>query len=347
MNERESGLSDFIPRVLVTILLVGLAWLAWTYRSLFLLIFGAVLVSVIFGMIAAPINRRLRLPRGLALTVAVLLVLGVFALAIWLFGAEIRRQAEQLSRLIPEAWQALQGRLQAMGLADSVRESLDGGRSGSVVSNLSKMAMTIGGGIADFLLVIVAGVFLAAQPQLYRTGLLKLIPARRRGLAAEALEESGTALTLWLKGRLVAMAVVGLLTGLGLWLIGVPAALTLGILAAILDFIPFIGPIVAAIPAILIALIAGPQAALWTAALYLVVQQIEGNIVDPIVQQRMVSLPPAYLLFALVAGGLLFGLPGIILGAPLSVVAFVLVKRLYVREALDTPTPIPGEKQDH
>lgn len=341
MAQQESDLSTFIPRVLVTIALAGLAWIAWQYRALLLLIFGAVLVAVIFGLIAEPAHRRLRLPRGLALAFAVLLVLGVFALALWMFGAEIFRQAEQLNTLIPAAWQSLQARLESWGLADGVREAMGGS---GLMSNVSQMAMTIGGGIANLILVIVAGIFLAAQPDLYRAGLLKLVPANRRGLTAQALEESGTALALWLKGRLVAMALVGVLTGLGLWLIGVPAALTLGLLAAILDFIPFIGPIIAAVPGVLLALALGPQAALWTVALYVAVQQLEGNIVDPIVQQRMVSLPPAYLLFALVAGGLLFGTPGVILGAPLSVVVFILVKRLYVKEALDTATEMPGDK---
>lgn len=347
MTEPQSPYYPFIPRVLVTIALVGLTWLAWNYRSLLLLVFGAVLVAVVFGMIAGPLHRRLRLPSGLALAVAVLLVLGVLTLAIWTFGAEVVRQSRQLSELVPEAWEALQGRLEQWGLADSVQQVMGGSEARSgIVSRLSGMAMTIGGGIADLVLVIVAGVFLAAQPTLYRTGLMKLVPASRRPLLADALKDSGTALTLWLKGRLLAMAAVALMTGIGLWLIGVPAALTLGLVAGILDFVPFIGPIIAAVPAVLVALTIGPEAALWTVALYLAVQQVEGNILDPIVQQRMVTLPPAYLLFALVAGGLLFGLPGIILGAPLSVVIYVLVKRLYVQEALDTPTEMPGDKKD-
>lgn len=344
MNGQANDLSSFIARVLVTIALVGLAWLAWNYRALLLLIFGASLVAVIFDLIAGPVQKRAHLPHGVALAIAVLLVLGLFGLAAWAFGAEVVRQSAQLSELLPQAWEVVQARLAALGVApDQVREVVGTDGGSGIVSNLGQMAMTIGGGIADLVLVIVAGIFLAAQPGLYRRGLLKLIPPGRRELVGEALEESGNALALWLKGRLIAMAVVAILTGFGLWLIGVPAALTLGLIAGLLDFIPFIGPIIAAVPAVLIALGADPQAALWTAGLYLLVQQVEGNIIDPIVQQRMVSLPPAYLLFALVAGGLIFGIPGVILGAPLSVVIFVLVKRLYVREALDTPTPIPGE----
>jgi len=120
-------------------------------------------------------------------------------------------------------------------------------------------------------------------------------------------------------------------------------AFALGLIAGLLDFVPLIGPIVAAVPTLLLALSISPTTALWTGGLYLVVQQIEGNILSPLVQQRAVDLPPALLLFALLGFGSLFGAPGVILAAPLTVVVYVMVKRLYVREALGTPTNVPGE----
>jgi len=130
-----------------------------------------------------------------------------------------------------------------------------------------------------------------------------------------------------------------------LTVIGVPSALTLALLAALLEFVPFIGPILSAIPAVLLAFVQGPEMALWTLLLFFIVQQIEGNLLEPMVQQRAVDLPPVLLLFALAAGGLLFGTVGIILASPLTVVLYVMVKRLYVQEALHTPTPLPGEEK--
>jgi predicted PurR-regulated permease PerM len=174
--------------------------------------------------------------------------------------------------------------------------------------------------------------------------MLKLVPERGRALAAEAMEASARALRLWLLGRMVSMATVGLMTWIGLTIIGVPSALTLGLLAALLEFVPFIGPVISAVPAVLLAFAVGPDKALWTVMLFLIVQQIEGNVLEPLVQQRAVDLPPALLLFALVAGGLIFGPVGIILAAPLTVVLYVLVKRLYVQEALHTKTSLPGEE---
>jgi predicted PurR-regulated permease PerM len=193
------------------------------------------------------------------------------------------------------------------------------------------------------LLVIVGGIYLAAQPKLYRSGLLKLFPAGSRDRIDQALDDCWTALRLWLAGRLVSMVFIGLLTGVGLWLIGIPGALALGIVAFILEFVPFVGPIIAAVPALVLALAFDPVKALWVALLYLGIQQLEGNVIEPIVQQRAVDLPPALLLFAIVAGALVFGPTGVIFAAPLTVVLFVLVKRLYVREALGTATAIPGE----
>ena len=336
----------FIERLVIALIVVGVALLLWNLRNLFLLVFGSVLVAVILNLIAAPIHARLRFPAGLALAAAVLIVAAAIGTAFWMFGAEVSQQAAAIRRLIPSALSALEARLDLWGLGEAMRDwmaSLQVG--GGVVANIGNIAVSIGNGVADALLVIVGGVYLAAQPELYRVGLLKLVPARGRALAAQALEASGRALRRWLLGRMVSMAVVGLLTWFGLMIIGVPSALTLGLLAALLEFIPFIGPIVAAVPAILLGFAAGPDKALWVALLFLAIQQFEGNVLEPLVQQRAVDLPPALLLFALVAGGLVFGIAGILLAAPLTVVLYVLVKKLYVQEALDTPTPLPGEEK--
>lgn len=196
---------------------------------------------------------------------------------------------------------------------------------------------------ADLLVVFVGGIYLASQPGLYRGGLLKLMPRKSRKLSSIALDDSGRALRLWLLGQLVSMALVGTLTGAGLWLLGVPAALALGLFAGLLEFIPLVGPIIAAIPGVLLAFAQGPEVALWVLGLYLIIQQVEGNVIQPLVQQHAVDLPPALLLFSLLATGLLFGATGVILATPLTVVIFVLTKRLYVRETLATVAPLPGE----
>ncbi len=335
----------FIERLVIALIVIGIALLLWNLRGLFILAFGAVLISVILRLIARPLCERTGLPAPFSLLCAVLLVVLLLGTAAWTFGAEVTRQAEALRAMIPAAWAAVMVRLDGFGLGEPMRQwTASLGAGDGVIGHIGTIARSIGSGIADTLLVIVGGIYLAAQPDLYRIGLLKLVPSRGRELAAEALDASGRALHLWLLGRLVSMVAVGVLTWLGLTLIGVPSALTLALLAALLEFVPFIGPIVAALPAVLLAFAAGPDKALWTALLFVAIQQLEGNVIEPLVQQRAVDLPPALLLFAVVAGGLVFGVVGILFAAPLTVVLYVLVKRLYVREALHTRTPLPGEK---
>ena len=337
-----SDLQGFVARLLVAAGILGLVWLAWHLRALLLLVFGAILVSVILRLVARPINRHLRVHSAIALALAVLLVVAVIGMVFWFFGSEITSQARLLDQTLPDAWQNLQRRLEAAGWGEPFRRWLEEVRSGAV-ANIGRLALAAGNGVVTTILVIVGGIYLAAQPGLYRDGLIKLVPARGRSLADQAVGDAGAALGLWLKGRLISMAIVGILTATGLYIIGVPSWLALGLLSGLLEFIPFLGPFISAIPSVLLAFAASPQSAAWTIALYLAVQQIEGNLVEPIVQQRAVKIPPLILIFSLVAAGLVFGLPGVILGAPLTVVLYVLVKRLYVREALGTETPLPTD----
>lgn len=337
----------FIERLLIGLAILGLAMLLWQLRHLLILVFGAVLFAVILRIIANPIQNRLHLPDPLALLIAVLIVFGIIGSAFFLFGAELVRQATVLREAIPEAWQAIQQRLTDMGLGEPVRQwTSDLQTNGGVLTNLGAVVMSVSNAVTDTLLLIVGGIFFAARPKLYRTGIIKMVPEEGRGRVAQALDDVWRALRLWLLGRLAAMTVVGLVTGLGLWALGVPAALALGLVAGLLEFIPFIGPIIAAIPGILLAMLIDPITALWVALLYLIVQQLEGNVISPVIQHHAVELPPALLLFSLVAAGLVFGILGVLLAEPLTAVMFVLVKRLYVRDTLHTATPIPGEEKD-
>ena len=334
----------FIERLLIALAILGLAMLLWQLRHLLILVFGAVLFAVILRIIANPIQERLRVPESLALLIAVLIVFGILGLAFFLFGSELVEQASVLRDAIPAAWQNLQERLAGYGLAEPLRQWGQGMQTGAgLVGNLGSFVTSVSNALTNTILLIVGGIFFAARPKLYRTGIIKLMPESARGRVAQALDDLWRALRLWLLGRLAAMVLVGLLTGFGLWLLDIPAALALGLVAALLEFIPFIGPIIAAVPAILLAVLIDPITALWVALLYLIVQQAEGNVISPIVQQHAVDLPPALLLFSLVAAGLVFGILGVLLAEPLTAVLFVLVKRLYVREALHTATPIPGE----
>lgn len=338
-NSGQGSDARFVRRVVIVIGLAGLAVVLWQLRHLLMLVFGAVVIATIFRALADPIRRRLRLSDWLALTAAILLIMAVIGTAFAAFGREVGRQAQRLADSLPAAWQAIEARLSDLDLGQ-ISDALPGPGD---LAGLTSFALSLGGWLATMLLVIAAAIYFAAQPKVYRRGLVLLVPKKGRKLVDEALGDSGRALAMWLRGQLITMTAVGTLTGLGLWLIGMPSPLALGLLAGLLDFVPFLGPIVAAIPALLIAFSMDVELGLWTLALYVLVQQVEGNLIYPLVQRYAVGIPPGLLLFALLAAGLLFGLPGVLLGAPLTVVAYVMVKRLYVREALQTPTDVPGE----
>jgi predicted PurR-regulated permease PerM len=347
MPTKQGGSNEriFVRRVFIVLGLAALFFLVWQLRMLLLMLFGAVVIASIFRAIADTICRYTRLPSGVSTALSILLVLGSVGVFVAMFGAHVAQQLMTLRETLPVAWREIEGRIGDLGLS----QQLDGlvatitTPGGGSLSGFGRALLSFGSGLADLLVVIFAGIYLATQPNFYRMGAIKLVPRARRKIAAEAMLESERALRLWLKGQAISMVVVGLLTGIGLWALGMPSAFVLGLAAGLLEFIPFAGPIIAAVPAVLLALAVSPALALWVTLLYLFVQQFEGNVLTPLVQQYAVELPGAVLLFSLIGFGSLFGTLGVILAAPLAVVTMVLIKRLYVIETLDTPTPIPGE----
>jgi predicted PurR-regulated permease PerM len=350
---RGGGEPGFVRRVLVVLALTALALLAWQARFALLLAFAGIVVAVLLSALAQPLERLLGLSRAWALIVAGAGLAAVLALAGTLVGGEVAEQVRQLLTRLPEAIAALQtrfgidvpqpggGRDDGASLLGAIDPSWLGGVAGRVAS--------IGGAMFDALsalvVAVIGGWFLAVDPALYRRGVTLLLPARQRRTAEDAMAASGEALRLWLGAQAISMLLIGVLAWLGTWAIGLPSPAALGLFAGLATFVPMIGTVAGAIPALLLALTEGGESVLWTAGLFAAITQLESNLVAPLVQRRLVALPPALVLFSVVAIGLLFGLPGVLLAAPITVVAFVLVKLLYVRETLGHDTEIPGEER--
>ena len=347
-QNRPDAEADFVRRALIVIALAALALLLWQLRTVLVLLFGAVVVATIVRAIAEPFSKHLRLPDGIAVLASVLLLAAVMLGIAWLLGQQIAAQLDALAATLPRALDQVDQWLASFGLSHPFATWFAQLHTsgGTLVSRFGTWLTSASTAVANFLIVFFGGVFLASEPRFYRTGAIKLIPPAKRSVFSQAMDESERALRLWLKGELIAMLVIGLMTGIGLWLLGVQSWLVLGILAGFFEFIPFAGPILSAVPAILIALVQSPQLALWTGLMYVFIQHSEAYLIQPIIQQYAVEVPAVVLLFSLLAFAVLFGPIGILFAAPLSVVAYVLVKRLYVIEALDTPTPIPGESKD-
>ena len=309
--------------------LAVLGWLAWMLRQPLLLLFTAVLVATALDRLAWPLRQR-GLGRRTSVFV-VILALGVFGVVgLWQLGAPLSEQLQGLRGALPEAWEKLRDWLHDSVFGRQALAWLNGARDMDLpLAGIFGAASQLVGTVASLVLVVLAGVYLALDRELYRNGLLRLVPAARRERASTTLTAIGHALSRWLLGQLVLMVTMGLAVTVGLWALGLPLALALGVIAGLLEFVPFFGPIAAGLLAMLVAFAQGPEQALYVALLFIGLQQLEGSVLVPLVQRWSVSLPPVLGLSAVVMFGTLFGPLGVLVGTPLMVVAMVLVNTLY------------------
>lgn len=337
---------------LVVLATFGAAYVLWQLVDLLLLLFACALVSLILLTITNGLRRRTRLPFGVALTITVLALLALIGGAFTFFGATFQNEFAELAARLPAAWATLQGQLRTSPIGDAIlvkaQELAPGGQA--IVNTATTALAAIGGAISGLVIVLVGGLYLAAQPTLYSGGLLRMIPSRARGPAAETLDVIAVSLQNWLKGQALGMLFVGVGTGLGLWMIGVPAAWAIGLVAGLAEFVPYAGILLAALPAVVLGFGQGTSTGLWTVGVLIAVQQLQGNLVMPLLQNRMVDLPPAITIFGIVAAGILFGVPGVLLATPLTIVVLILIRRLYLHEDKlevlaggdSPPVPPPG-----
>jgi len=336
--------SELVRIVLVIGGVLVLALLAWQLSDVLLLVFAAVLIATVLRSLGDVITRYTKLKHPLSMALGALLLVLFLVAFTMLLGMQIWEQLKTLSERAPELLASAGSQLGILNLSDRITESLRGFLSRStLVGDIAGYTSGILGGLSMALLVLISGVYLAINPETYRDGVLQLIPRQRREDVASALNNAGNALRYWLAGQLAVMGMVGVSTTLGLLAIGMPNALALGFIAGLLEFIPFVGPILSAIPALVLALSVGGNMVWYVLGVYLLIQQAENNLIVPLVQRQTVEMPPVLGMFAIVALGIVFGPMGVVLGVPLTVVLLVMVKQLYVREALGEATSVPGE----
>jgi predicted PurR-regulated permease PerM len=332
----------FVRRALIVLAIAALAAALYKLSDILLLVFGAILVAVVLRAIARPIRAGTSMNERLALLAATLGVAALIGLTGYLFGSRISSQLSLLMANLPEAAE----QLSKTAPFKSVTEFVKGTSVGELVMNAFSWGTTVAGAVATLVVVLMAGIYIALDPATYRNGLVKLFPKSQQERVGNTLDDCGDALRLWLGAQLLAMVMVGVLVAVGLALVGVPSALALGLIAGLTEFIPIVGPVIGAIPALLLASTESFDTVLWTLGVFVVVQQVESNVIMPLVAGRMVQVPAAMGLFAVVAIGVLFGPLGLLLGYPLAIVINVAVRRLYVRDTLGEDVEISGEKPD-
>ena len=346
--------SGFISRVLTTIGLVVLAGLTVYFFGLLvevlLVIFAAVLLAVAITGVRSIIHDRTPLSERWSLVATYLLVVVLLAGAGAVIWPQLSEQIPKFIAKVPEAFEQLSEMADGMPWVEGAIESAgdtdgesDNGDSGfGIPSHLLGAFSTTLGAITSLSLIVLIAIYFTLSPATYVQNLLILVPRAQRKRAEEVMQAQTQSLRFWLLGRLASMVFVGVLAGVGLMLLGVPMAFTLGLIAGVATFIPYIGPILGAIPALMVALLQGPMVVLYVAILYLVVETAESSLIAPLANKKAVHIAPAYTVIIQLAGGVVAGIPGVIVATPLAVVGAVTIQLLYVEDVLGEDVEILG-----
>lgn len=332
---------SFTRKTFMVAAALALGILFWLLSDIFALAFGMVVVAATLEAMMRPVLRRTGWPRRVVLALVLFVLVVSLGLFFWFAGSSIAGQLQALSRMLPDAAKDALSWLRDSPLGPVVSSAREGIQEKGVPwGGLASAASLTAGALSAVALAIIMGVYLAADPDLYRRGLLRLFPVDYRPRLRGALDAASQGLHRWLLGQFCSMAAVGLMTAIGLWALDMPLAAVLGLIAAVLAFVPFFGPIVAGVVAVMLAFTEGPMDALYVALLFLAIQQVEGNVLMPMLQRWAVRLPPILGLLSVVVFSILFGLPGVVLATPMIIVAMVLVQKLYVEDFLE------GDRQD-
>lgn len=326
---------SFLKEMVVAAGMVLLLLLIWSTAQIFFLIFAGVLLAIFLRSLSHWVDDHTPLGSGGSLAVVIFALLGLFGLGGWYLAPDIAEQADALFQSLPRMIHHLEAQIDQYEwgrriLAQAPKAAERFTRPFDILSRVTGVFSTALGMAMNFIIVFFLGLYLAIDPGRYRTGLIQLAPIDRRDRTEQVLNQLGDTLQWWLIGRMVAMVVIGLLTAVGLWLIGVPLALMLGLSAGILSFIPYLGPILSIVPPLLMVVTEGPTMILYVVFLYVAIQAIESYLLTPIIEQKTVSLPPALALSTQVLMGVLFGGLGVIFASPITAVGLKLVKMLYI-----------------
>ena len=322
---------------IVFAVLIGLRFL-WIAHAIFFVAFLAVLLGLALSRAADWLERH-RVRRGLgapATLLGGLLVLVLIGMAV---APSLTSQTDEISHDFPKAMQSIG---QKLPFAPAVERVMSRELRG-LTRLLFPVISSVVGAIGAIVVILFMAMYIAIEPDLYRKGILHLVPHRARPRAEEVLATLGDTLRQWLIARLLAMAAIGIITGIGLAALRVKGAGALGILAGMLEIIPFFGPLVSALPAVAVALIDSPQKALGVIVLYTIVQQLEGHLITPLILEKRLAIPPVLTIVSVSAMGLVFGILGMLIAEPLLAATIVLTKMLYVQDVVHDEVAIGKE----
>jgi predicted PurR-regulated permease PerM len=318
------------------ITVIAVAFALWYARTAILLTFAGILLAIVLYGASRGLAELTGLPRLVMLAVVSLAAAVAFVVAIWTAGPTLTREITVLAQSIAAGATLLTQRLASFADRSDLLQNVDLiqllGKFMSpwgIATGATSVALTVFGVFSAGLIVLFFGVYLAADPHTYVHLVARLAPEEKRDRVLRVLFETGELLGRWLIGQSITMSVIGGFTYVGLLILGVPIAFVLALFAGLACFLPYLGPIIGAIP---IVLVAGGQSfhlALWALGLYCCVQFLESYLLTPLIQARAVSMPPAVVILNQLVFGAVFGLIGLALATPLAAAATVPLREMF------------------
>ncbi len=341
---------EYTQLLLITFGLLGLflllVFLLKSAVEVLLLIFAGILFAIfVRGLSGFLFVKFIGLPKNPAIVLTLLLLISAFSCFIVLLAPDLTKQGAKLVEQLPAALENIRQKTSSLGWLENLlrnNSSAPFTAAGKITSQFLGFFANTFGLISSLFVILFVGLYLCFTPQYYVEGFLRLVPNAWRGRGRQVFQGLSHILGRWLIGRFVGMLVVGVLTFIGLLALKVTLPLGLAVLAGLMTFVPYLGPIISAIPAILLGYMQSSTTGLYVVLLYLLIQAIESYILTPLIQQREVSLPPVLTLASQVLLGSLFGFPGLLLATPLTAGALVIVKMLYIEDVFLEPTDIEG-----
>lgn len=335
-NSSNSATASFTRKVWIAGGIIALiAVFLLLFKTLFnalLLTFAGILAAVYFLGFADLIKRHLPVSNGVSVVVSVVFNLLLLVAFFWFVGGRLSQQISQLSDTMPQTIEQAKSKLSQTPLGQKVLEQLNSASSAEKVKGVAKRLFSSAYGIvSDLYIVLLLSLFFTVSPSLYKRGLVHLLPEKAKDRGDKLLEQLYTVLKKWLKAMIIGMFFIAVFTGVGLLVIGFPLVLTLALLAGLLNFIPNFGPLIALIPAVLLAIVQGTGTVLIVICIYTGVQIVQSAILQPLVQKKMVNMPPALIIISQLAMGTLGGFWGILLATPTVAVLMTVVNELYVK----------------
>lgn len=329
-NQSSSPYPSWMPPATVALLAAILLWLL---SEVLLVIFASIVIAVGLTGLAKPLTTYAKIPPILAVLIATVVVVVVIGWPFSHFGARLWAQFDEIARDIPAAVASIKQTLEAhasVRFLEDILGDFDFSKLAAPVAvHLTTLVSSVGTVLSYVIILLFGAIYLAMDPGRYINGAIYLTPPSYRDRVQQFLSRAGSTLRMWLFTQLLVVLMNGVFIGVGLWAFGVHGAAALAMLGGALSFVPYVGTIVAMVIGALAALPQGVDFAVYALIVFGAASFFEGYLITPYIQSKTLSLPPVSLIFAIFAFAILFGMLGVILAAPLTVVSMVALDTFY------------------